>query len=94
MNDAQSPLFCDRCVKVLTPGRGDFYVVSIEAVADPAPPVFDEHDLTRDLRGEFNRLVSQLEEISERESMDQVYRHVIIYLCGACYRDWIEHPAG
>jgi hypothetical protein len=89
-----SPLFCDRCVKELTPGKGDFYVVEIRAVADPAPPVFDEQDLSRDLRGEINRLVGELEELSERESMDQVHRRVIIYLCGPCYREWIENPAG
>jgi len=25
--------------------------------------------------------------------MDQVYRKVIIHLCSACYRQWIENPA-
>ena len=92
--DHDSPLFCDRCVKELTPGKGDFYLVLIEAVADPTPPVFEEQDLSRDLRGEFNRLVGQLEDLSERESMDQIHRRVTIYLCGPCYREWIENPAG
>ena len=92
--DDDSPLFCDRCVRELTPGKGDFYVIQIEAVADPTPPTFDEHDLPRDLKGEINKLVGQLEELSERESMDQVHRRVTIYLCGPCYREWIENPAG
>jgi hypothetical protein len=33
----QSPLLCARCGVELTPGKGDFYVVRIEAVADPTP---------------------------------------------------------
>ena len=63
-------------------------------MADPTPPVFDEKDLDRDLRTEINRLVDQLEDLSERESMDQVHRRVTIFLCAACYRTWIENPAG
>jgi hypothetical protein len=39
------PLLCDRCGVELTPGKGDFYVVRIEAVADPTPPRFTEEDL-------------------------------------------------
>ena len=94
VDDHDSPLFCDRCFKELTPGKGNFYVVTIDAVADPTPPVFSEDDLARDLRGELNRLVGQLEGLSERESMDQVHRRVTIYLCGSCYRAWIENPTG
>jgi hypothetical protein len=90
----EAPLFCDRCVRELTPGQGDFYVVKIEAIADPTPPVFQDRDLERDLRGEINKLVAELEDLSERESMDQVCRRVTIFLCGDCYRKWIENPAG
>ncbi len=90
----EAPLFCDRCMKELVPGRGQLYVVTIEAVADPTPPVFSEEDLARDLRGEINELVEQLRDVSERESMDQVHRRVTIYLCVACYGDWIENPTG
>jgi hypothetical protein len=43
-----APLFFDRCSTELVPGKGDFYVVKIEAVADPSPPVFDEDDLNKD----------------------------------------------
>ena len=89
-----SPLFCDRCSRCLTPGHGDFYVVRIVAVADPAPPEFDEQDLQRDHRAEIERLVAELEGLSPQEAMDQVYRRVTITLCGACYRGWIENPAG
>ena len=89
-----SPLFCDRCFQELEPGRGDFYLIRIEAFADPTPPVFDEQDLRRDIRGELRELVEQLEDLSAQESMDQVHRRLTIYLCGPCYRLWIENPAG
>ena len=88
-----SPLFCDRCFRELEPGRGSFYVIRIEAFADPTPPVFEEQDLRRDIRRELRELVEQLEDLSAQESMDQVHRRVTIYLCGPCYRLWIENPA-
>ena len=81
-------------MRQLTPGKGDFYVVNIEAFADPAPPNFSEEDLGRDLRLEINQLVARMQDISERESLDQVYRRVSITLCGSCYPSWIENPAG
>jgi hypothetical protein len=89
-----SPVFCDRCMLRLHPGRGDMYVVRIEAVADPSPPEFDDQDLQRDHRLEFAQLVAELESISSREAMDQVYRRLTIFLCGPCYRQWIENPTG
>ena len=78
----------------LHPGRGNLYVVKIEAIADPSPPEFTAEDLRRDSRREFERLVAELETLSEREAMDQVFRHVTIFLCGPCYRRWIENPTG
>jgi hypothetical protein len=91
---SQTPLFCDRCAKELTPGEGDFYVVRIAAVADPTPPNFSEDDLARDFDEEIRRLCAQLEEFSEQELIDQVYRRLTLYLCNPCFRDWIEHPTG
>jgi hypothetical protein len=90
----ESPLFCDRCGKELHSGQGNFYVVNIEAMADPAPPTFSTEDLSRDHQEEFSRLFAELEGLSERELMDQVYRRVTIFLCDPCYREWIENPAG
>jgi hypothetical protein len=89
-----TPLFCDRCCRQLTPGNGDFYVVRIEAVADPTPPTFDEQDVTRNAGREINRLVAEMEDLSAQEALDQVYRRLIIYLCAPCYRHWIEDPTG
>ena len=87
-----APVFCDRCGTELRPGTGNFYVVKIEAVADPAPPTMPEPDI--DLRQEIERLLARMRELSAQEAMDQVYRRVVLYLCRPCYADWIEKPVG
>lgn len=94
MQNDDTPWFCDRCSRQLIPGKGNFYVVRIEAVADPSPPVFDEEDLDRDLHREIDKLIEQSRDASPQELLDQVYRRVTIYLCVGCFREWIEHPAG
>ena len=92
------PLLCHRCGCDLTPGAGNFYVVKIEAFADPTPPAYDEDELARmtaeDIDAEINALLEQMKDMSEQEMMDQVYRRLTIHLCGRCYRKWIENPAG
>lgn len=88
------PLFCHRCGKQLEAGRGQFYVVRIEAFADPTPPAITEEDLQRDVAAEINRLIEALRDLSDQEAMDQVYRRITLYLCTACYQEWIENPAG
>ena len=87
-----SSLACDRCGARLTPGKGDFYLVRIEALADPTPPSFSEEDLMRDPRQEIASLVEQMRDLSEQELMNQVYRQRFFRLCGPCYRQWIEEP--
>ena len=87
-------LTCARCRAKLTPGKSSFYVVRIEALADPTPPSFSEEDLAHGLRAEIERLIEQMRESSEQELLDQVYRRLVVYLCGPCYRRWIEDPVG
>ena len=86
--------WCDRCAAELQPGSGAFYRVTIEAVADPSPPVVTGHEATADLRRRIERLLQQMEGLSAQEAMDQVYRRVTLYLCIRCYRPWIENPVG
>lgn len=88
----QPPLLCARCGVELTPGSGDFYLVRIEALADPTAPSFSEDDLQRDPRAEIDRLLREIKDLSAQEAMDQVYRRLVLYLCGPCYRLWIEDP--
>jgi hypothetical protein len=92
--DQSEPLFCDRCSAVLIPGRGSFYVVKVEAVADPTPPSFSEPHLGLDVGPEIDRLIAQMRDLTEQEAMDQVYRRLVLYLCAPCYRVWIENPTG
>ncbi len=94
MQTDDTPLFCGRCSQELIPGRGNFYVVKIEAVADPSPPILDEEDLRGDPLQTINRLIEDSQDLSQQELLDQVYRRVTIHLCVRCYGDWIEDPAG
>jgi len=92
--DETQPLICHRCGALLHPGRGDFYVVRIEAYADPTPPNLDEIDADADLAGEIESLIEQMRDRSSRELLDEVFRRMTLHLCTACYRRWIEAPTG
>lgn len=85
---------CNRCGAEVHPGRGDFYLVRIDALADPWPPVFSDEDLQRDPRAEIECLIQQMRGLSEQEAMDQVYRQWTLCLCTRCYRVWSENPLG
>ena len=88
------PCVCKRCGADLSPGAGDFYLVAVAAVADPTPPVFSPEDRADEIRARIERLLAQLEGVSEQEALDQVYRRLAFYLCGPCFRRWIENPTG
>lgn len=87
-------LLCHRCGSPLTPGAGDFYQIRIEAVADPSPPTIDADDLQGDLADRIAPLLEAMDDRSAQELLDQVYRRLVIHLCGPCYRKWIEDPTG
>jgi hypothetical protein len=86
-------LFCARCAAELQIGGGHSYQVTIEVVADPAPPVITAEP-PDELRGRIAELLDEMESLSEREALDQVYRRLILHLCGRCYVKWIENPRG
>jgi hypothetical protein len=89
-----APVFCARCAAELLPGRGDFYQVTIEAVADPTPPAVTAEEMQGDLRGQIEELLARLAQTSAQEAMDQVHRRLTLHLCRPCYVVWIENPAG
>jgi hypothetical protein len=94
-NDAGRPQpACRRCGRELHPGRGDLYVVSILAVADPSPPIFTEDDLSDDIGAEILRLTAQMSRLDAEQAQDQVYRRLVLHLCSSCYQQWIEDPTG
>ena len=43
---------------------------------------------------QIDLLIEQMSDMSEQELMDQVYRRLTIHLCGDCYRQWMDNPAG
>jgi hypothetical protein len=90
----EAPLFCDRCATELVPGTGNFYAVSIRAVADPTGPTVEDSRSADEIRASIERLLAQLEDASPQEAMDQVHRRVTLYLCRSCFSEWIENPAG
>ena len=47
--EPEAHLFCHRCGAVLKPGVGNFYIVKIEAFADPTGPNLTEADLAVDI---------------------------------------------
>ena len=87
-------LWCARCAAELRPGSGEFFHVTIEAVADPTPPVITGPETPEEIRREIERTLGRLSGVSAREALDQVYRRLVLHLCGPCYRTWIEDPAG
>ena len=93
-NDNDICVICHRCGMLLTPGEGNFYLVHITALADPAPPILSEEDLASDLESEIERLLEQMRGMSPQELTDQVYRRLTIHLCAKCYGEWIENPVG
>jgi hypothetical protein len=78
----------------LTPGNADFWIVRIDAVCDPAPPEIDSAESLESLAAEYELLIAQMSEMSERELMDQVHRRMTVHLCSRCFRTWIERPVG
>lgn len=88
------PLVCHRCGGRLTAGEGSFYVVRIEAFADPTPPALDETTPLGEISAEINDLLARAGALSEQELMDQVYRRLVLLLCAGCYATWIDDPTG
>ena len=91
---SEQPTFCHRCGAILVAGKGDFYVVNIEAYADPTGPQISAQDLEIDTSAEIRKLIEQTSDMSPTDMMETVYRRLTIHLCGRCYKPWIENPAG
>lgn len=88
-----TPPICHRCGRLLTPGKGQFHVVRIEAFADPTLSI--DTDVAPDqLSAEIESLLDEMRDASEQELMDQVYRRLTLILCERCFNAWIENPTG
>lgn len=87
-------LVCHRCGRDLVPGGGDWYLVNIEAVADPSPPDIDTDMSLSAIAREIERISESIGDCGEQELLDQVYRRMTVHLCRCCYEEWIEDPTG
>src|SRR5215203_4303610 len=87
-------MLCARCLTELEPGTGSFYEVRIESVCDPTPPELDDALSSDEIRRQIADTLDQLREVSAQEALDEVRRALTIHLCRACFREWIEDPAG
>ncbi len=95
MTQSAHALRCDHCSGTVTPGQAQHYVVRIAAVADPTPPRLPGKDQDiEEIRRQISSLLQKLENQSEQEAIDQVFRTVMLTLCNACYSRWIENPTG
>jgi hypothetical protein len=92
--DETEPEICRRCGALLTAGKGNFYVVRIEAFAENSDTVISSEDMSKDHRHEMEKLIAELAKYSGQEIMDMVHRHMTFYLCTSCYKQWIENPVG
>lgn len=81
---------CNRCGREVVPGEAEFFVVRIEAFADPTPPEITEADLRRDHRRELEALLDRLRGLSERQALEQVYRRCNLVLCNRCCDEWFS----
>jgi hypothetical protein len=89
-----APTICHKCGALLTPGKGDFFEVHVEAFAENSPPVITLEELLKDHTQEMKEIAEALNGASPQEAMDQVHRQMTFFLCGPCYRGWIENPTG
>ncbi len=87
-------LICHRCGAQLTAGEGSFYVVNIEAFADPTPPRVDTAEPIEAIAADIDDLVRRMKDFSEQELMDQVYRRLTLTLCASCHQTWMDNPTG
>ena len=79
---------------MLSSGSGSYWIVRIDAVCDPSPPDVDTSEPIDDLNRRWQELLDAMDSMSEQELMDQVHRRLAVQLCSACFREWIERPAG
>lgn len=85
------PVICHGCGRLVPRGRGAFFLVQIEAIADPTPPGgTGESDDERD--ESFASLFKAMEGMSGQELQDQVYRRLNLTLCNPCFARWIDRP--
>ena len=90
------PGLCDRCLKELISGRGEFYEIDIDARVDSSPPILDSpaSSTREELNDQWIKVIEQLESIPKVDAENQVHCRRRLLLCAPCFQVWIENPAG
>ena len=69
---------CLRCGIELRLGSDTCYLIKVEAMADPSPPIISTDD---GIRQEIEGLFAKMKDLSPQEAMDQVYRRPRLLFC-------------
>ncbi|WP_143543831.1 hypothetical protein [Rhodopirellula sp. MGV] len=87
---------CDRCLKELYQGRGEFYEIDINAKVDSSPPILDAPNSLslEEIELEWGKVIQQLESTPRVDAENQVHCRRRMLLCSPCFQAWIENPAG
>ncbi|KAA5546864.1 hypothetical protein FYK55_00060 [Roseiconus nitratireducens] len=94
--EPESAGLCDRCLKELISGRGEFYEIQIDAKVDSSPPILDSSspaDLDS-LDRQWGEVIRQLESTPQVDAENQVRCRRRLLLCGTCFPLWIDDPTG
>ena len=84
---------CDICDCVIAPHG--HYLVRIDVLADPSIPEVSSNELEEiDFDETFRSLIEQMENMSEDELQDQVFRRFRFNLCPTCQREFLANPLG
>ncbi|MCD0462081.1 hypothetical protein [Roseiconus lacunae] len=87
---------CDRCLKELYRGRGEFYEVDIHARVDSSPPILDSPNALslEEIEAEWGKVIQQLESTPRVDAENQVESRRRLLMCSPCFQVWIDEPSG
>ncbi len=85
-------LNCDRCDKTLLLDENVRYEVRIIVQAAYDPMEITGGDLEQGGSEGWQRLLEELEKLSEEEAQDQIYRDLRFDLCPPCQRVYLKKP--
>ena len=84
--------FCDRCGKGLLVGEDVRYEATLEIKSAYDPLEITNEDLQHDFRSNIERLLKQMENRSEQELEDEVYKLFKFDLCHQCQKEILKNP--
>lgn len=85
---------CNRCNQELPEGRGAFFEIRVEVVADPTPPFLDVELEEQEICSQYKQLIVELEQVGPLDALNQVVRRRIWSLCNRCVESWLDDPFG